>query len=117
MLDLQALVNLLVLVIGAYVAVKELRNKNAAGDVSVSNSWQDYVKELKEQNTTIKAENTELKGRLSDMESMIEGMSATMEKQERKIQKLTAQVVLLETQLRSRNIAPIQFDEELHDKP
>ena len=109
--EIQVYVNIIGALAIIYFGWRELRNKNAAGDVSVSSSWAVYVKELQSQNAAIKTENAELKGRLDDMESMIDGMGVTIDKQERKIQTLSAQVVLLETQLRARNIVPIQFEE------
>ena len=112
--EIQVYVNILGALAIIYFGWRELRNKQAAGEVSVSSSWSGYGKELQAQNAAIKTESVELKLRLSDMQSMIDGMSVTMDKQERKIQKLSAQVVMLETQLRSHGFAPIQF-EESHD--
>lgn len=106
-IDIQWLVNILGGIAIIYFGWQKMRSDKAAGDVSVSTSWQDYVRELKEQNAAIKAENVELKGRLDDMESTIDGMTVTMEKQEKKIEQLTATIKLLEHQLRSRDIRPI----------
>lgn len=109
-IDLQLLVNIIGALAIIYLGLKDMRNKNVAGDVSVSNSWSSYVKEIQTQNAELRTENLGYKMCVDETKDIVEGLRIALEQQERAIAKLTAQVKMLETQLIALGKTPFTYE-------